>query len=131
MNDNEQEQLSKIEEESLIEEKLRQNSASVPVKRTTKEDLATYAAMGLILIAAIVLVYIFLDKQGANPFKKTTTTSTPVHTFETTQEQYIEPKTITTTTTTTKSANVQGTTNIDAGADRVEPTTFHTVQTTN
>ena len=97
----------------------------------SKEDLATYAAMGLILIAAIVLVYIFLDKQGANPFKKTTTTSTPVHTIETTQEQYIEPKTITTTTTTTKSANVQGTTNIDAGADRVEPTTFHTVQTTN
>ena len=130
MNNNEQEQLDKIGSES-VEEHLQENHIPASRKKLTKEDLATYVAMFLIFIAAVVLVYVFLDKQGANPFKKTTTTSEPVHTIDTTQEQYIQPKTLTTSTVRSSEVKTQGTTNIDDGAARVEPTTFHTVQSSN
>ena len=126
MNNNEQEQLDKIGSET-VEEHLQDNHIPESRKRISKEDLITYVAMVLIIIAAIVLVYVFLDKQGANPFKKTTTTQTPVRTIDTTQEPYVEPKTLTTTTVSTKSVVVGGTTNINDGATVVEATTFHTV----
>ena len=109
MNNNEQEQLDKIGSES-VEVHLQENHIPESRKKISKEDLITYVAMVLIIIAAIVLVYIFLDKQGANPFKKTTTTAQQVKTIDTTAEPYVEPKTLTTTTVSTKSAVIQGTT---------------------
>ena len=130
MNNNEQEQLDKIGSES-VEVHLQENHIPESRKKISKEDLITYVAMVLIIIAAIVLVYIFLDKQGANPFKKTTTTAQQVKTIDTTAEPYVEPKTLTTTTVSTKIAVIQGTTNIDEGARAVEATTFHTVPSTN
>jgi hypothetical protein len=131
MNNNEQEQLDKIGNEKVIDEHLKENSIPLSKKKMTKEDLATYVAMVLILVAAVVLVYIFLDKQGANPFKKSTTTSQPVRTIDTTSEQYVQPKTITTTTSQSSEVRTQGTTNINEGATEVPPTTFHTVQSSN
>lgn len=127
MNNNEQEQLDKIGSET-VEEHLQDNHIPESRKKISKEDLITYVAMVLIIIAAIVLVYVFLDKQGANPFKKTTTTQNQMRTIDTTQEPYIQPKTIETSTVSTRSAVAGGTTNINEGATAVEATTFHTVQ---
>ena len=128
MNYNEDEELKKIGSEKILNEHLTSNN--IPKKGIKKEDIFTYIVMVLIIVAAVALIIMFLDKQGANPFRKTTTTGRTYHTIDTTSEKYVVPKTIDTTTTETKEMYVQTTKNIDEGASSVQPTTFHTVSKT-
>lgn len=129
MNNNEQEELDKIGSESVLNEHLDSNSLEVSKNKITKENLFTYVAMVLIIIAAIALVIMFLDKEGANPFKKNTTTAASYRTIETTGDVYTPPKTITTTEAPTQATHTY-TTNTTIYTGTTEPlTTYHRVST--
>ena len=70
----------KVEDEGVsqnVEAHLQENLQSLEKKKIDFKTVATYAIMVIIVIACIVLIYVFLDKNGMNPFilKETTTTA--------------------------------------------------------
>ena len=76
LNLSEEEKLKKIEDEGVaqhLDAHLEQNIKSHEKKKITTKDLITYAAMAVVLIICGVIIFIFLDKNDANPFTKTTT----------------------------------------------------------
>ena len=70
----------KVEDEGVsqnVDAHLQENLQTLEKKKVDFKTVATYAIMVIIVIACIVLIYVFLDKNGMNPFipKETTTTA--------------------------------------------------------
>ena len=93
-----------IEEEKVsqsLDEHLKENINNQEKKKINWMNILTYFIMIVIVIACLALIYIFLDKNGINPFKeKETTTTIDVRYISTTtsttpEVRYIEPETTT------------------------------------
>ena len=62
---------------SSLEEHLQANINTIEKKKVSWKDILTYVVMVVIVCGCLLLIYVFLDKNGMNPFipKETTTTA--------------------------------------------------------
>lgn len=111
-----------------LNEHLQENIELLQKPGISFKTILTYIAMGLIIIGCIIIIYVFLDKNDANPFKKETTTTTyGAVTVEPTKEYYSQANTVIHTTAPTNTAKLieKSTAN---KTDTTTRTTFHTME---
>ena len=127
-----------IEEEKIsqsLDEHLKENIENKEKKKINWMNVLTYFIMVVIVLACLFLIYIFLDKNGMNPFEEKTTTTTTVDikyistsTTTTSEVRYIEP----TTTTQQTVRTVYGGENKGTNNSGNSPTTgWHRVTTSS
>ncbi|MCR4581908.1 MAG: hypothetical protein K5666_05340 [Bacilli bacterium] len=110
-----------------LNEHLQQNLDLKP-KESNKKKILTYIAMALVIIACIWIIYVFLDKNDANPFTKTTTTTTQgARTVETSSTEIVHASTVEISTSGTVEGKLieQPT---KSPQDTTTRSTFHTVE---